>query len=154
MALMSEFPIPVVTCTIYKGKQFLVIRRRDGAKKFGGMWGFPGGKVEIGETISGAIRREIKEETNLDIKDEFLLVDSYYYGDSLGMHFALFTDNSDVKLLDGYEHKWLSSLEQLQKLHRIPGIDYHIVRAEEMFKSKAVKLSLDTVDYTPDRYIN
>jgi 8-oxo-dGTP pyrophosphatase MutT (NUDIX family) len=61
MAPMSEFPIPVVTCTIYKGKQFLVIRRRDGAKKFGGHWGFPGGKVEIGETIAGAIRREVKE---------------------------------------------------------------------------------------------
>lgn len=30
-------------------------------------WGFPGGKIEHGETPIEAVRREVKEETNLDI---------------------------------------------------------------------------------------
>lgn len=151
---MSEYPIPVVTCTIYKGSEFLVIRRRDAAKKFGGLWGFPGGKVELGETIAGAIRREIKEETNLELTDEFLLIDSYYYEGSLGLHFVLFAATTDVKCMDGYEYKWLKSLAELQELKRIPGIDYHIVRAAELFKQNAPKLSLQAIDYTPDKYIN
>lgn len=36
--------------------QFLMIRRKDGS------WGFPGGKVEDGETLRGAAVREVKEE--------------------------------------------------------------------------------------------
>ena len=43
--------------------------------KWSGLWGIPGGKIKWGETSIDALRREIKEETNLDITDiEFRLV--------------------------------------------------------------------------------
>ena len=35
---------------------------------FGGMWVFPGGRVELGETLQEAARREIKEETGITIR--------------------------------------------------------------------------------------
>ena len=152
---MSDFPIPVATCTIYKPDgQFLVIRRRDGAKKFGGLWCFPGGKVDPHETIAGTLVREVKEETNLDLEDKFLFIDSYYYEGSLGLHFAVFASSDDVKCLDGYEYKWLKTLEEFQELKRIPGLDYHLVKAKDLLNQKDAYLSLEAIDYTPDKYIN
>jgi len=43
--------------------RILLHRRRDNA-----MWALPGGKMEIGESLSGCAIREVKEETGLDIE--------------------------------------------------------------------------------------
>ncbi|HUD10908.1 MAG TPA: NUDIX domain-containing protein [Candidatus Saccharimonadia bacterium] len=149
-----DLPNPVVTCSVYYEDTFLVIRRRDAAKKFGGLWAFPGGKVEKSETVAGAIRREILEETNLELTDRLFFIDSYYYGSSLGLHFAVFAINNDVTCEAGVEHLWLASLDELQALPRIPGIDYHVVRANELMAGPTSETSLDAIDYVPAKYLN
>jgi mutator protein MutT len=151
---MSSLAIAVVTCTIYYKDKFLVIRRRDAAKKFGGSWGFPGGKVEQGETIMGALVREVEEETGLTLEDRILFIDSYYYGDSIGLHFTAFATSDKVTPEPGVEYAWLGTLEELQKLPRIPGIDFHITQTQALLQKKDAFLSLDTLNYTPDKYVN
>ena len=59
--------IEVVAGIIYKEGKFL-IAQRNLKKSQGGLWEFPGGKVESGETKQEALKREIKEEFNADIK--------------------------------------------------------------------------------------
>lgn len=49
-----------------KGKFLITKRKPDGL--LGGLWEFPGGKIKKGETPEIACLREIKEETNLDVK--------------------------------------------------------------------------------------
>lgn len=50
-----------------EGKVFLA-RRGPKARNESGKWDFPGGSVEFGEKLEDAIKREIKEEFNMDIE--------------------------------------------------------------------------------------
>ncbi|MDJ0589242.1 MAG: 8-oxo-dGTP diphosphatase MutT [Pleurocapsa sp. MO_226.B13] len=45
----------------------ILIDRRKSGGEMGGLWEFPGGKIEPGETIEECIKREIKEELNIEI---------------------------------------------------------------------------------------
>jgi mutator protein MutT len=49
-----------------QGRLFLS-RRGPQAKNERGLWEFPGGSVEFGETLAAALRREMKEEFGIDI---------------------------------------------------------------------------------------
>ncbi len=55
---------------VHRGGRLLLVKRNEKPSK--GMWSFPGGAVELGETTSDAAVREIKEETGLDIEIERL----------------------------------------------------------------------------------
>lgn len=65
-------PIVTVGALIYTAAgEVLMVRTH----KWSDLWGIPGGKIKWGETSEDALRREIKEETDLDIEDiEFVLV--------------------------------------------------------------------------------
>ena len=60
--------IEVVAAIIHQGGRILATQRGYGDCK--GMWEFPGGKMEPGETQEQAIRREIAEELNVQIRVE------------------------------------------------------------------------------------
>ena len=59
--------IEVVAGVIYKDNKFL-IAQRNLKKAQGGLWEFPGGKLEPNETAEDALKREIKEEFDADIE--------------------------------------------------------------------------------------
>lgn len=48
------------------GGQFLLTTRPPG-KAYAGFWEFPGGKIEAGETVEEALRRELEEEIGVTI---------------------------------------------------------------------------------------
>jgi A/G-specific adenine glycosylase len=58
---------PVAVGVVLRGKKLLITRRRpDGL--LGGLWEFPGGKVQPGEKPVDTCKREIREETGLEIE--------------------------------------------------------------------------------------
>ncbi len=46
----------------------LLAARRTAPEQFAGMWEFPGGKVEAGETCTGALHRELSEELGISVE--------------------------------------------------------------------------------------
>lgn len=69
--------IDVVAAVIECDGRFLACRRRPD-RASGGLWEFPGGKVEPGETLALALRRELLEELGITIKvGETLMVNEF-----------------------------------------------------------------------------
>lgn len=58
--------IRVLAAVISDGDRYLVCRR-PAHKRHGGCWEFPGGKLEPGETLLEAARRELKEELGVEV---------------------------------------------------------------------------------------
>ena len=72
--------IRVVAGIAVSGKK-LFIARRAPQKSLAGLWEFPGGKVESGESDEAALVREIKEEFNREILiGEFFHENNYSEG--------------------------------------------------------------------------
>ncbi len=61
-------PTPTCSACILRCGRILLIQRAQEPNK--GYWSFPGGRVELGETIFEAVRREVQEETGLTIEPE------------------------------------------------------------------------------------
>lgn len=59
-------PIVGVGAAIIRRDAVLLVQRRTPPRQ--GQWSLPGGVVEVGETLDEALRREIKEETQLEIR--------------------------------------------------------------------------------------
>lgn len=57
----------VVVGVVVDAMQRVLITKRARDKLHGGLWEFPGGKIEAGEHVEVALIREIKEEVDLDV---------------------------------------------------------------------------------------
>ncbi|MEL7331273.1 MAG: A/G-specific adenine glycosylase [Cyanobacteria bacterium J06560_2] len=75
----------------------ILIDRRKQAGLLGGLWEFPGGKIEPGETVEDCVRREIKEELAIEIEvgDRLMTIDHAY------THFKVTLNVFNCKHLSG-----------------------------------------------------
>lgn len=60
-----EAPLFAVAAVVVREGRVLLVRRRQ--PPHAGQWSVPGGVQEVGETIADALRREVREETGLEI---------------------------------------------------------------------------------------
>ncbi len=67
---MSEKPFRLAVRALVLDEQgrCLLLRRSNVCKHFVGRWEWSGGKVDDGETFDAAVRREVREETGLEIE--------------------------------------------------------------------------------------
>ncbi len=61
-----EYPLVGVGAIIFRQDRVLLVQR--GNEPAYGKWSIPGGLVELGESLEAAIRREVLEEVNLEVK--------------------------------------------------------------------------------------
>jgi 8-oxo-dGTP pyrophosphatase MutT (NUDIX family) len=88
-----------------RGDEILLLKRNGGA--LSGQWFLPGGAVERGELPEVAARRELVEESGLDIDGELELVGAYpmwvYGGDCLQLSYRGRVVDGDVALSDEHD---------------------------------------------------
>ena len=110
-----RLPVSTVGALIYNDHaQVLLVRTR----KWLDLWGIPGGKINYNETSEDALRRELKEETNLEIDQiRFIMVQDCIQSEEFyrNEHFLLLNytcnvrGNSDVLLNDeAQSYQWIS----------------------------------------------
>ncbi len=72
----------VGVAVIWNHQRQILIDRRPLQGARGGLWEFPGGKIEPGETVQDCIRREICEELGIQIEvGEHLITIDHVYSD-------------------------------------------------------------------------
>jgi nucleoside triphosphatase len=132
------FPEPTVGALIFnpEGKIFLMK-----SLKWKNKYVIPGGHIELGEKTEDALKREIKEETGLNIYNiQFILFQEFIYDNIFWKkrHFIFFdfsckTKSLQVKLnREGQEYIWVTP----QKALNLPVEPYTIKVIKEYLKKK------------------
>ncbi len=100
--------IHVVAAIIKKDNKILIAKRLKG--EFKGLWEFPGGKIEPQENALEALKREIKEELEIDItiNKHFMQIEYDYPSFHLIMDCYLCSIHQEIITLHDHEEiKWI-----------------------------------------------
>lgn len=103
----------VVAGIIHRNDEILICKRPP-HKKQPLLWEFPGGKIEVGETAFQALKRELQEELNIDVKIYDILEQTvHHYEDySVNLMFINCEIISGIpKNLEHEEIKWVNILD-------------------------------------------
>ncbi len=107
---MQKSVVDVTIAVIVRDGRILVTRRMEGVH-LPGLWEFPGGKRDPGETIEECLLREIEEELGATVEVERLLWENaHVYPDrTVILHaFRCHLRSGDLKPLASQELKWIS----------------------------------------------
>jgi len=109
---VAEGTVLVAAAVARRGDTYLVTRRLRGTH-LEGLWEFPGGKCEAGETLAGCLEREIQEELGcgVEVGAELLTVAHAYDDRSVQLHFFSCSLYGDPRPLLGQEIKWVAKAE-------------------------------------------
>lgn len=115
-------PRPTVTALVLYQNKLLLTKRAE--RPFKGWWDLPGGFIDRGERPEQAVIRELKEETNLDIKIKKIFgIYPGTYPSSFGPFYILslvYMANSPTKSLEALddvsESRWFAKKDMPKKI--------------------------------------
>ena len=102
--------VDVAVGVLMQGEAFLLTSRPEG-KVYAGYWEFPGGKLEAGESVEQALRRELQEELGITIGAAQVwktqMVD--YPHALVRLHFCKVWDwQGELQMREAQSHAWQS----------------------------------------------
>jgi 8-oxo-dGTP diphosphatase len=141
---MPRKRVHVAVGVIYNADGKILVAQRAASQHLGGLWEFPGGKVETGESVNTALTRELQEELGIVAHTQTPLCKiSHDYSDK-----SVYLDVWNVKSFDGEAHgregqplRWLAPQEL--RYEDFPEANRAIIRAIQLPDYLAV-LSADS----------
>jgi mutator protein MutT len=120
-------PLIVVAAVIAENGRFLLTRRQAGVH-LEHHWEFPGGKVDAGESHADALRRELREELDVDIVvGDLVLSTTHAYADrTVALNFYRCRLSGQPKPALGQDMRWVPRAE-LAGL-QLPPADAELIR--------------------------
>ena len=123
-------------CIIRSGKKVLFLQRKP--KNYGEtVWAIPAGKIEQGESPEQALKREVKEETDLDLENFYQLkkyeirLHKKNYDFTYFLFEANIPENSKVKISDEHiNYKWVD-IDKVNELELESGAEVYIMIIQE-----------------------
>ena len=109
-----------VTAAVIEMNGTVLIGRRRKTDRFGGVWEFPGGKLEPGESPEAGLRRELKEELGLETSVGPFLGGFPYVSGPLAielMAYRVTIQGGELVLTDHDEILWVRPAD-------LPGYDF------------------------------
>lgn len=91
MSLKKSLPIDVAVGILMKDNGDVLLAQRPAGKAYEGYWEFPGGKVESGETVEEALKREFMEELGVTVlaAEAWCCVEHVYPHAHVRLHFYI-----------------------------------------------------------------
>jgi mutator protein MutT len=119
--------VTVVAAVIERDGCFLLTRRQRGVH-LEGLWEFPGGKVDPGESHEAALKRELREELDADVEPrELVLATTHRYTDrTIALFFYRCVLMAEPRPLLGQDMRWVART-QLPSLD-VPPADVELIR--------------------------
>lgn len=116
--------IRVVAAIIEREGKYLITQRRSSAV-LAGLWEFPGGKVEPGETDETALRRELNERVGVDVEVKGRMAQRTHryngYSVELNLYQATIAAGQEPRALRVADFRWAGSPEF--ENYRFPAAD-------------------------------
>ncbi len=118
----------VVTAAIIERDGCYLVTRRQAGTHLAGVWEFPGGKCDLGESLTACMAREIREELGVEasVGDEIFTVAHEYSDRVVELHFFRCTCDRPPAPQLGQDMRWVArdALETLE----FPPADTALIR--------------------------
>lgn len=114
----------VTAGVIEKDGKILIARRKSG-KCVGANWEFPGGKLEEGETLKECLKRELKEELDIEVEILDYIASSPFFCGDKNIELVAYRVkylSGEIKLVDHEETKWVFPHELCEYKFTLPDI--------------------------------
>jgi 8-oxo-dGTP diphosphatase len=103
----------IVTAAIIERDGRLLVTRRQAGTHLAGVWEFPGGKCEAGETLAEGMARELDEELGVRavVGDEVFTTSHAYADRVVELHFLACIIDGEPEARLGQEMRWVTRAE-------------------------------------------
>ncbi len=125
-----ELPHRVIAVGVISRRGKILIQQRLNEGLLGGLWEFPGGKVEAGESLAHCVARECREELGIDVRVgvKIISVDHAFSHFSITLHaFRCEYVSGRVKISSAQKYKWVAPRELEQ--YAFPAANKKIIAA-------------------------
>ena len=130
---MTSPVVQVAVAIIVNQDNEVLISLRPNSSHQGGLWEFPGGKLEVGESVEDTLKRELLEELNIDLLESqsFKIIQHQYADKTVQLNIYIVSSfRGEAKGAEGQLIEW-KAIDQLNPLD-FPAANYNVIHSLQL----------------------